>query len=77
MTTPSDAGHLDSKMQGMPTSAKRDTGKVIGLLLLGIVVAILIVGVSGNSLYAPPTDCAEQIADWAVDETSPVDPGCR
>jgi hypothetical protein len=77
MTTPSDAGQTDSKMPGMPTSAKRHSGKIIGILLLAIVVAILIVGVSRNSLYAPPTDCAEQIANWAVDETSPVDPGCR
>jgi hypothetical protein len=70
-------GTRDSKMPGTSTRAKRNTGKVIGILLLGIVVAILIVGASGNSMYAPPTDCAEQIAAWAVDESSPVDPGCR
>jgi hypothetical protein len=75
MTTLSDAA--DSKVPRISTRAKRNTGKVIGILLMGIVGAILIVGASGNSLYAPPTDCAQQIADWAVDESSPVDPGCR
>lgn len=77
MTTPSAAGHPESKMPGMPPSAKRDTGRVIGIVLLGIVVAILMVGVSGYFVYTPPTDCAEQIAEWSVDETSHVDPGCR
>jgi hypothetical protein len=55
----------------------RYTGRVIGIVLLGIVVAILMVGASGHLLYQPPTDCAEQIAEWSVDETSHVDPGCR
>jgi hypothetical protein len=55
----------------------RYTGRVIGIILLGIVVVLLMVGVSGHLVYTPPTDCAEQIAEWSVDETSHVDPGCR
>ena len=77
VTTPSTAVHPDSELPGMPPSAKGDIGRVIGIVLLGMVVAILLVGVSGEFVYTPPTDCAEQIAGWSVDETSHVDPGCR
>ncbi len=77
MTTPFAAGYPESKMPGMPPRAKRDTGKGIGIVLLGILVAILMVGVASYFVYTPPTDCAEQIAAWAVDETSHVDVGCR
>ena len=77
MATPSAAGYPESKMPGMPPSAKRDTRRGIGIVLLGIVVAILLVGVASYYFYTPPTDCAEQIAQWAVDETSHVDGDCR
>ena len=67
-------GEQDARM---PPSAVRYTVRVIGIVLLGIVVVILMVGVSGDLVYKRPTDCAEQIAEWSVDETSHVDPGCR
>jgi hypothetical protein len=77
MTSPSAAGQPERKMPGMPPSAKSIAARVIGIVLLGIVIAILVVGASGHLIYAPPTDCAEQIAQWSVDETNEVDPGCQ
>jgi hypothetical protein len=81
MATPPNLGHPESKMPGMPPSAMRGTRRGIMIVPLGSLAVILMFGVAyamyTYSTYTPPSDCAEQTAEWSVDETSPIDAACR